>query len=77
MLVIYMYNLLPLLFEHDKYVVFLLPYQVLIAFGCGSCVLYDMKYNSSQAIKETKSDPHKRFIYDPGHSHVSLVIKEK
>ena len=34
-------------------------------------MLYDMKYNGSQAMKDTKVDPHKRFFYDPGHSHVS------
>ena len=48
-----------------------LSFQVLISFGCGYCVLYDMKCNSSQAMKDAKVVPHKRFFYDPGHSHVS------
>ena len=34
-------------------------------------MLYDMKCNGSQAMKDAKVDPHKRFFYDPGHSHVS------
>ena len=59
------YTCIRLLFFVSSY------FQVLIAFGCGSCVLYDMKHNSSQAVKEGRNDPHKRFFYDPGHSHVS------
>ena len=51
------------------------PPQVLIAFGCGFCVLYDMKYNSSQAVKDAKTDLHKRFCYDPGHTHVSIYVQ--
>lgn len=48
--------------------------QVLISFGCGFCVLFDLKYNTTQAAaKESKTDPHKRFWYDPGNSHVSWI----
>ena len=54
-----------------EYITVLLLFQVLISFGCGYCVLYDMKCNNSQAVKDAKVDPHKRFFYDPGHSHVS------
>ena len=49
----------------------LLSFQVLISFGCGYCVVYDVKCNSDQVMKNAKLDAHKRFFYDPGHSHVS------
>ena len=49
----------------------LLSFQVLVSFGCGYCVVYDMKCNSNQVMKDAKVDAHKHFFYDPGHSHVS------
>ena len=37
-------------------------------------MLYDLKFNNSQAaVKDSKTDPHKRFWYEPGHSHVSWI----
>ena len=33
--------------------------------------MYDVKCNSDQVMKDAKLDAHKRFFYDPGHSHVS------
>ena len=57
-----------------KIILTFLVIQVLISYGCGYCVLYDMRCNSNQATKDSKADAHKRFFYEPGHSHVSCLF---